>query len=386
MSGGGTDRPAKIAFVSTMAGSPWGGSEELWSMTAMRLIEAGHTVVASTLDWGTPPPKVKELIGKGAKFHFRAIKKPVLRKIADQVLGRETGSKTVDRDSIEWLRREAPDLVVISQGSPWEGMDWMTACLDLGLAYCPVIHANSEVWWPIDDWLEAIGRGVPAAKRVFFVSENNMRLMDVQCGFPVDNAEIVINPWMADTDEIVPWPDDGVTHLACVGRIDPKAKGQDILLQVMAMPKWRERPVRLNIYGGGPCEKTLRKLCDFWKLENVTFAGHVSDVRGIWAENHALVLPSRFEGLPLVIVEAMLCGRPVVVTDIAGNAQYVHNGVTGFVAEAPTVALFDAALERAWNSRALWREMGAKARADLQEKLPPDPIGVFAERLLALLP
>ena len=385
MSGGKADKPVKIAFVSTMAGSPWGGSEELWSMTAMRMLEMGHTVVASTFDWPVRPPKVKALEEKGARFHFRAMKKPVLTKLADKVLGRTSASCPIGRDSVEWLRNEAPDLVVISQGGPWDGKDWMTACLDLGLAYCSVIHANSEIWWPIDDWLETIQRGVPAAKRIFFVSNNNMRLMDVQCGFHVENAEIVINPWMADTKEIVPWPDEGEIRIACVGRIDPKAKGQDILLQVMAMPKWRERPIRLHIYGGGPCEKTLRKLCDYWKLESVTFAGHVSDVRGIWAENHALVLPSRFEGLPLVIVEAMLCGRPVVVTDVAGNAQYVHDGVTGFVAEAPTVALFDAALERAWNCRSLWREMGAKARAELQQKLPPDPIGVFAERLLALM-
>lgn len=209
--------------------------------------------------------------------------------------------------------------------------------------------------------------------------------MDLQCGFRLDNAEVIANPWLGDTSVPVPWPVGEPARLACVGRLDPRAKGQDILLQLMAMPKWRSRSVQLRLYGGGPCAKTLNRLKEWWDLGNVEFAGHVADVRMIWAACHALVLPSRFEGLPLVIVEAMLCGRPVITTDVGGNAQYIRDGVTGFVAAAPTVHLFDEALERAWGRRAEWSAIGKDARRALLEALPPDPTALFADRLNELI-
>jgi glycosyltransferase involved in cell wall biosynthesis len=116
-------------------------------------------------------------------------------------------------------------------------------------------------------------------------------------------------------------------------------------------------------------------------LKNVRFCGHVSDVEAIWKENHMLVLPSRYEGLPLVLVEAMWCGRPAVVTDVAGNSEVCFDNETGFVAPAPTVPLLADALERAWSRRSDWQSMGQAARAWAESQIPRDPIALFAERL-----
>jgi glycosyltransferase involved in cell wall biosynthesis len=122
----------------------------------------------------------------------------------------------------------------------------------------------------------------------------------------------------------------------------------------------------------------------YHRLANVTFAGHVKDVAGIWAANHALVLPSRAEGLPLTIVEAMLCGRVPIVTDVGGNAELIRDGATGFVASAPTEAELDAALERAWQRRAEWPAIGAGAARSIRKKVPREPAHIFAEALVAL--
>jgi glycosyltransferase involved in cell wall biosynthesis len=108
-------------------------------------------------------------------------------------------------------------------------------------------------------------------------------------------------------------------------------------------------------------------------------------VRGIWASHHALVLPSRYEGLPLSLVEAMLCGRPSIVTNVSGNTELLEDNVTGFVAAAPTASFVDEALERAWNRRADWPAIGAAAAHQVRERVPPDPAGVFADELLALV-
>ena len=96
--------------------------------------------------------------------------------------------------------------------------------------------------------------------------------------------------------------------------------------------------------------------------DRVEFCGYVDDIRSIWQANHLLVLPSRDEGTPLALVEAMLCGRPAVVTDVGGNAEWIDDGETGFVAEAPTARSFGAALERAWLANTQWQKMGARAQ------------------------
>lgn len=374
----------RIAFVSTMGGYPWGGSEELWCRTASRLNGMGHQVGASVYQWPNRPAQVTKLAADGVKLRLRPRRRSVAERLAAKVTQRLFPTPLPHGD-MRWLRDMSPDLVVISQGMPWEGLEWLSACRRLGLRYCPIIHANSEHWWPVDTWRDDIVDGFPAAQRVFFVSHANWRLAEMQCGFPVANGEIVLNPCNVDASRSIPWPDnDGVTRIACVGRVDPAAKGQDLLMEVLAMPKWQQRPLHLNIYGTGPCERMLMGLQGSRGLHNVTFAGHQTDVAQIWADNHALVLPSRFEGLPLTIVEAMLCARPVITTDVAGNAQYLQDGVTGFVAAAPTAKLLDEAMERAWAARPMWQSMGAEARSDMLAAMPHDPIESFATRLLDL--
>jgi glycosyltransferase involved in cell wall biosynthesis len=108
-------------------------------------------------------------------------------------------------------------------------------------------------------------------------------------------------------------------------------------------------------------------------------------VGSIWASHHALVLPSRYEGLPLSLVEAMLCGRPSIVTNVSGNTELLEDNVTGFVAAAPMPTFLDEALERAWARRADWQAIGAAAARQVRELVPSDPAGVFADELLALV-
>src|SRR5262249_59661917 len=86
------------------------------------------------------------------------------------------------------------------------------------------------------------------------------------------------------------------------------------------------------------------------------------DIAALWAENELLVLTSRSEGTPLSLVEALVCGRAAVVTDVGGNASWVKDGETGFVAEGLTAESVGAALERAWRARARWPPMGGRAR------------------------
>jgi glycosyltransferase involved in cell wall biosynthesis len=163
------------------------------------------------------------------------------------------------------------------------------------------------------------------------------------------------------------------------------AKGQDLLFQVLALPQWRDRPLRVSLFGRGGWEQGLRQLAHTLGVSSrIRFCGHVENIAAVWADHHALVLPSRHEGLPICLVEAMLCGRFGIVTDVGGNREPVEEGVNGFIAAAPTVSLLDDAMQRAWSRRAQWAEIGAAASRSIRATVPPDPAQVFAHHLLSL--
>ena len=228
---------------------------------------------------------------------------------------------------------------------------------------------------------------LPLARRCFFVSEANLRLAEKQIGDPIPNAEVVRNPVNVAMDASPAWPgfnNKGEFRFASVGRLHPPSKGQDILFEAFAAPKWRERAWHLALYGEGPMRQVLERLARSLGIaDRITFAGFAA-VADIWAANHALVMPSRYEGLPLAIVEAMLCGRPVIATDVAGNREIVEDGITGFLADASTAASFTAALERFWERRSEAEVMGQVAARRIRELMPLDPVRVFSDRLKQL--
>jgi len=79
------------------------------------------------------------------------------------------------------------------------------------------------------------------------------------------------------------------------------------------------------------------------------------------------VLPSRGEGLSLAMLEAMMCGRPVIATDVGGCREVLEEGVTGFIAEDASEDALGRALERAWAVRSKWQAMGASAHQKAKE-------------------
>jgi glycosyltransferase involved in cell wall biosynthesis len=369
----------RFQFVSTMNDSPWGGSEELWSQAAVRLHGEGHEVRASVAHW----PKLSEPITMLAKRGVRIDHHPSMH----DPLGRRLRKKLLlNRSRAQMrLKRYHPDLVVISQGHNSGGFGWARLCKRAGLPFVMIVNCNCELWW-FGDQLDAAVMAYEAARRIFCVCQRNLDLLRLQTGEPLLHGEIVRNPCNVQFGHGFTWPDENNGwKFACVARIDAAAKGQDLLLQMLAQPEWRDRPVEMNFYGTGPDLVALRRMAETLRLQNVNFHGHVSAVGAIWEQNHLLVLPSRYEGLPLALVEAMRCGRPAVVTDVGGNVELCVDGETGFVAPAATVASISNALQRAWEQRACWRQIGLAARGRVDQVIPEDPVYSFCQKLKALV-
>ena len=91
------------------------------------------------------------------------------------------------------------------------------------------------------------------------------------------------------------------------------------------------------------------------------------------------------EGAPLVVIEAMLCNRVSITTNIGRNEELIDDNETGFIAEGATINLVDDALERAWQKRDQWEAMGRLAGQHIRERYPADPVQEFADRIKALV-
>ena len=372
---------AKYLFIMANEGHRWGGSEPLWSSAAEKLARRGNEVRVSVKDWGKPVPQIENLRSAGCQIFYRRPASFVSRQVR-KIL-------PFPDQSVIHLRSAGSgvDLVVISQGSNTDGLGWMELARAAGYKYVVIAHSAVVYWWPDDEVAARLAETYENAASAYFVSQANLELSRRQFATTLLKAKVVRNPFNVRYDGQPPWPDDFQEGLALahVGRLDVISKAQDVLLQVLGLPHWRDRKVRLSLIGEGPNERGLRYMATSLDLSNVEFAGQQSNIEEVWSRHHALVLPSRFEGMPLVVVEAMLCGRPCIATDVGGNRELIRDGVNGFLAKAPTVELLDEAMNRAWENRSRLREMGCTAAKDVRQWVSPDPGEDFARELQSLV-
>lgn len=377
-------------FISTMSKAPWGGSEELWSQAAIILKEQGHQVSAFMEPWPGEVPQRGRLQDLGIRICFlrwdlAARGRWLFARLCAWLLRRPQPEAAIEVWG-RWICRANPDLVCISDGSSIAGVGWARTCKALGLPFVNLAQANATHWWPDDLAAAEVRATYEQARRMFFVSRGNIALLESQTAWAIPHAEVVRNPHNVDYHKVLPWPaPDSPIKLACVGRLEPASKGQDLLLDVLATEEWKSREVSVTFFGRGASQETLKRLAEMRGLASkVRFAGHVGSIEEIWREHHVLVLPSRYEGLPLALVEAMLCGRFAIVTDVAGNAEVVHDGIDGFVARTASACDLQEALGRAWARRPQWPEIGAAAAVNIRKLVPPDPARIFAARLLEI--
>lgn len=383
--GGSTGNNFRFAIVSSCQ-EIWGGCEELWARAVPLLTKAGHYVKAFKTNVDKQHKKFIELESAGCPVVDLNML-PFSSSIANRFLPpeRQYYEKEINFRLLQKsLASFQPDLCIISQGVNFDGVDFAEVCRKLNLPFVMVAQKAVDFYYPPDDYRSTVRLAYQSAVRSFFVSKHNLDLMERQIGVKLPNAQVVFNPFAVPFENNIPWPQGDKIKLACVARLFLLDKGQDNLLQVLSKDKWKRRDVAVTFFGDGLNKQALIEMARMLDVQAVEFAGHVADITGIWKDYHALVLPSRSEGLPLALVEAMLCERPAIVTNAGGSAEIVEDNVTGFIANAPTAEAFDEALERAWTRWDEWKQIGRRAAENIKKIVPFDPAAQFAEMLMKL--
>jgi colanic acid/amylovoran biosynthesis glycosyltransferase len=184
---------------------------------------------------------------------------------------------------------------------------------------------------------------------------------------------------------IPPTPITSAPRLVCVGRLAPQ-KGQLLLVRAVAQLKMEGVPCELILVGDGVMRPEIQLLIDQDGLDShVKMVGWKSNpqVREEVLNSRAMVLPSFAEGLPVVIMEALALGRPVITTRIAGIPELVEHGVTGWILTPGSVDELVTALREVLAApESKLEEMGRNGAQRVRQQ---HDVNIEARKLAALL-
>ena len=166
----------------------------------------------------------------------------------------------------------------------------------------------------------------------------------------------------------------GARTVLAMGRLGPE-KGYDRLLRAFADLAGRFPGWKLVIFGEGAERAALeRSIADFGLGGRVELPGIVANPGSILPSADLFVLSSRFEGFPMALAEAMVCGVPVVAFDCpSGPAEIIRDGVDGLLVPRDNVDALRAAMARLMGDEAERRRLGERGR-EVAERFAPERI------------
>ncbi len=160
--------------------------------------------------------------------------------------------------------------------------------------------------------------------------------------------------------------------LTCLGRLSPE-KGHRDLLDALARVRREGSDFTAVFAGDGPDRSSLeRDAAQAGLHDRVLFLGHVSPPNPVLEETDLLVLPSHTEGLPNVLLEALLMEVPVLATAVGGTPEVVEEGVTGRMVEPRDPAALAAAILDYLRRPAEWRQMARRGRMTVETRFDFD--------------
>lgn len=289
------------------------------------------------------------------------------------------------------LREERVDILHCHAGISWEGHNIARIARAAGVT---AIVRTEHLPYLLTDRKQQIEyrESVEAVDRLICVSDEARRTF-MRAGLPEEKFVTVRNgistprfgEWDPKLRTKLKLPRDAKIVLT-VARFTEQ-KGHRYLLHAIPGVVAVHPSAHFVWVGTGPLENTLKRAArDQFLEQHISFLGNREDVLDLMSEADVFVLPSEFEGLPLVLLEAMAAGVPVVGSRACGIREVVRNGVSGrLVPVSSPAALATAILEvlldpnkaAQWARRAQERVM----RAFTAERMVRETAAVYSQLL-----
>jgi len=174
-----------------------------------------------------------------------------------------------------------------------------------------------------------------------------------------------------------------------VGRLYDEQKNIHMLPEIVSRSRKRGLNVSLDVIGDGPDKNSFEKqveICD--ASEHIRIMGYC-DNESVYREmssHHLLLLPSRFEGLGLVVAEAQINGCVPVVSNLPGATDtFVEHGRTGYLCDPGNVDDFVDAIETLYNDRALYDHMSKDCAETAKARFSVEAMGSSYQTLLTMV-
>ena len=167
---------------------------------------------------------------------------------------------------------------------------------------------------------------------------------------------------------------DGSQVFASIGRLEHQ-KGIDVLLTAIERLKPLPNDLHFLIVGDGPDDSSLRAQATAKGIaDHVHFVGRRADVPELLAASFALILASRWEGMPNVVLEAMAAGKPVISTRVEGIDELVRDEVTGITIPKEDPIRLAEAIAAVIKNRNFYTAAGVKAQDIVATEFTPQSI------------
>ena len=218
----------------------------------------------------------------------------------------------------------------------------------------------------------AIDRAVMRRCRAIVTVAEQTRETLVSLGVDAAKIEVVINAVAPEAFETITEEGASVSadrkRIVAAGRLSHE-KGFDLLVQAGALLKERGLKCDVQIYGDGPEKTALAEQINGLRIsDRIGLAGFKSDLRPVYAQAEFLVIPSRSEAFPLVVLEAWAQGTPTVATPVGRLPELIDHGVNGLLAADVTPEALTDAITTALQTPDFRQRCGAAGRELVKQK------------------
>jgi glycosyltransferase involved in cell wall biosynthesis len=146
-------------------------------------------------------------------------------------------------------------------------------------------------------------------------------------------------------------------------------KNHSFLLEIFAEYLKNDQENELWLIGDGPLRKPLEEQAKILGIEeNIKFWGYQNNAVAYIKAADIMVMPSKIEGLPGVILEALSCGKPVIASAVGGIPEVVHNDENGYLIKAFDKAAYISKIKIVFNDQNLREKMSQNAQKLIQEE------------------
>jgi len=179
--------------------------------------------------------------------------------------------------------------------------------------------------------------------------------------------------------------ENGEYIIGSVGRLTEQ-KGYEYLLKAMNILLAENKKIRLIIVGDGELRSSLKDLAIQLGIdEKVIFTGNRADIPEILKIFDVFVLSSLWEGQPISIIEAMASGKPIVVTDVGGNAEILGRGKYGVLVEPRNPSALAHAVKKVLYDKELASRLAKDASTVAENNLSRKTMTAKYEKIFATM-